>query len=73
MKRLAILLGHSNYLRLPKLQACQNDLRSMRKLLESSACFDQFLVLDDATETALDAKEQLRVFLDSNSAEPVNE
>ncbi len=73
MKRLAILLGQSNYLRLPKLQACRNDLRSMQKLLESSSCFDQFLVLDDATETALDAKEQLRFFLDSNSAEPVNE
>lgn len=73
VKRLAILLGQSRYMRLPPIQACQNDLTSMRQLLESTACFDHILVLDDAVETALDAKEQLRSFLTSNSTEAVNE
>ena len=45
----------------------------MRILLESTACFDRFLVLDDAIEKALDAKEHLRVFLESNAAEAVGE
>jgi len=73
VKRFAILLGQSSYVRLPTLQACQNDLTSMQKLLESTASFDQFLVLDDAVETALDAKEKLRVFIESNSTEAVKE
>jgi len=73
MKRLAILLAQSGYVRIPKLQACRNDLRSMQKLLESTASFDQLLVLDDAIETALDAKEKLRIFLDANSAQSVSE
>jgi hypothetical protein len=73
MKRLAILLGQSRYLQLPQLQACANDLRSMRLLLESTACFDRFLVLDDSVETALAAKEQLGIFLAANAAETVGE
>ena len=45
----------------------------MSKLLESTACFDQLLILDDATETSFGAKEKLRIFLDSNSADSIKE
>lgn len=71
--KLAILLGQSEYLNIPPLTACKNDLAVMGKLIAATERFDHILFVDDTYKTAQSAKEEIIDFIELHKNNPIDE
>lgn len=65
----AVLMAQSNYQNLPKLDACRNDLNSLKNVIEKSGKYDKILILDDSVNVASNAKDKLVSYFETLKSE----
>ncbi len=57
-------MAQCEYLNVPKLSACKNDLLLMKRIVESSKKYDDILTLDDSVGRAYEANERIIQFIE---------